>query len=761
MESIQRGFRGALAAVFAIGLAACGDGSNGADGGVDAFGQPCTYVFDCPAGYACVRGACVPGGDVGPWADVDADGDGDGDRDGDGGAADEGGADVEGGAADGDGDRDVDGGGDGEDGSDGGPDTCAPAGPEGPRGGGEPTCLFRPPPGEFHPALECAWRGSPYQPERNDVVMTPVVANLTDDNGDGCINTNDVPDIAFVSYDLEGAGCCNQPGTLRVVSGECLPDGTMFEHYSISSPVLSNSAGLAVGDIDGDGLPEIVAMQRTTGTVAFEHDGTVKWTNPDPRGADADGGGRDPYPSLADLDADGIGEVIVGRVVIDGATGRTRWRGSAGLGRNSFLGLMSTAADIDLDGRPEVIAGATAYRADGRVLWRYDYGDGGANDGFAAVANFDADPEAEIAIIRAANIGSAGSLFLLDHRGALLHRIPIPWDRTACASNEGGPPTIADFDGDGRPEVGVAASTRYTVFDLDCLGDPVPAGCADNGVLWAVPNNDCSSRTTGSAVFDFDGDGASEVVYNDERYFRIFRGADGSELVRIRNCSHTRVEYPVIADVDNDGNAEIVFIENGHDCAGEDVAGIQVWGDAADRWVPTRRIWNEHTYHITNVEEDGRLPVRERPNWLVAGFNNFRQNLPDFSPFAAPDLTVESVRADRTSCPDTLLVYARVCNRGDVRVGSGVRVRFYLGSEPSAATEMACSPVATAGVLHSDRCETLLCRWDDPPIEPEAGRITVCADDDDGDCAGAGANNECHEDNNSLVSPDLSCSPLG
>ena len=32
----------------------------------------------------------------------------------------------------------------------------------------------------------------------------------------------------------------------------------------------------------------------------------------------------------------------------------------------------------------------------------------------------------------------------------------------------GGPPTVADFDGDGAPEVGVADSASYSVFDLEC-----------------------------------------------------------------------------------------------------------------------------------------------------------------------------------------------------------------------------------------------------------------------------------------------------
>jgi hypothetical protein len=547
---------------------------------------------------------------------------------------------------------------------------------------------------------------------------------------------------------------------LRVVSGACNADGTMTEHFTVSSPVLSNSAGLAVGDIDGDGLPEIVAMKRTTGTAAFEHDGTLKWESADPQGADADGGGRDPYPSIADLDGDGIGEVIVGRVVLDGATGRTRWRGTGFVGRNSFLGLMSTVADVDLDGRPEVIAGATVYRGDGRIWWTYDYGDGGIHGGFSAVGSFDADPEGEIVVVRSPNIGGAGAVYFFEHDGGLIARVAIPWDTSACASNEGGPPTIADFDGDGRPEVGVAASTRYAVIDLDCLATPLPAGCASPGVLWAVPNNDCSSRTTGSSVFDFDGDGEAEVVYNDERYFRVFRGRDGTELMSVRNCSHTRVEYPVIADVDNDGNAEIVFVENSHNCTGEDVAGIQIWGDDADAWVPTRRIWNQHAYHITNIEEDGRLPVRERPNWRVPGFNNFRQNLPDFSPFAAPDLVVDWIRPDRSSCPDALRIQARVCNRGDVRVGAGVRVRFYVG-DPASGSEIACAPeVLTGGVLAPDRCETVVCRWVGAPAEPDTARVTACVDDLGG-CTGPGANNECDEDNNSLLSPDLSCSPLG
>jgi hypothetical protein len=37
-------------------------------------------------------------------------------------------------------------------------------------------------------------------------------------------------------------------------------------------------------------------------------------------------------------------------------------------------------------------------------------------------------------------------------------------------------------------------------------------------------------------------------------------------------------------------------------------------------------MWNQHTYHITNVNVDGSIPAIEQNNWQVSGFNNFRLN---------------------------------------------------------------------------------------------------------------------------------------
>ena len=49
---------------------------------------------------------------------------------------------------------------------------------------------------------------------------------------------------------------------------------------------------------------------------------------------------------------------------------------------------------------------------------------------------------------------------------------------------------------------------------------------------------------------------------------------------------------------------------------------VQVIRDETDRWVPARRVWNQHTYHVTNVREDGTIPTFEAPHWLE--LNTFR-----------------------------------------------------------------------------------------------------------------------------------------
>jgi hypothetical protein len=88
-------------------------------------------------------------------------------------------------------------------------------------------------------------------------------------------------------------------------------------------------------------------------------------------------------------------------------------------------------------------------------------------------------------------------------------------------------------------------------------------------------------------------------------------------------------DAPAVADVDHDGNAEIVVCSDR--MFGGTIAdtGIFVIEDANDTWVDTRRIWNQHSYHVTNVNDDSTIPAQETSSWQMV--NTYRQNASDLS----------------------------------------------------------------------------------------------------------------------------------
>lgn len=616
-------------------------------------------------------------------------------------------------------------------------------------------CEYVPPPGVLAPQVACRWFppvGDAFV-ESQEVVMTPAVMNMTDDNDDGKTDAQDIPDMVFTSFDREVDGCCTPNGVIRVVSGSCESDGTMRTIATLGAgdPFIDNSGGIALGNLHAasntaESAPEIVATMRV-GAVAYRRtndDGSTweeMWRNETlPSALHTRGGAQ---PSLADLDGDGSPEVIIGNVVLSGQTGLKIWDGletvgaTAGVGNNAFLGPVSTVADLDQDGSMEVIAGNTVYNgATGAEVWTFDYGLGNTDcsgnlacDGYNGIGNFDSDDEAEVVIVR------SGEVFVLNHDKSILHQVLLPKDD--CANNESGPPTIADFDGDGRAEIGTAGADFYIVVDFDCVGDPLPAECDSENILWKVANQDCSSRATGSSVFDFDGNGSAEVVYADETSFRVLAGSDGSEIYRDdTHLSNTRLEMPIVVDVDNDGKSEIIVPEpNSNDA---NLGGIEIWEDADNNWVRTRRVWNQHAYHVTNITEDGQVPSVEDPNWLHSRLNNFRQNVQPDGLFDAADLQI-SVTIGVCLPTAEQEVEITVTNNGALGVGAGVDVFVQIFD---GATLVDSGVVQTTIPLLPGQSEIIVYSF-----VPTTATVTVNASVDN-DGAGGSQYNECIEDNN-------------
>ncbi len=512
-------------------------------------------------------------------------------------------------------------------------------------------CALAPQTGQFYPEIQWHMDSFAEQGSSTSIMATPMVAHVTDDDGDGVFGSaGDVPDIAVITF-----GGAN---VLRVISG----DGSGV-HWSVWEDDPQGQSQPAIGDIDGDGAPEIVVATYGGRLVAYNHDGSTLWRSASFEigggffgdDDDVDFDGDCTAPAISDMDGDGRAEVIAGRVILDGPSGATLGVGDFGIGRQSGnVGTTSFAVDIDLDGEQELITGNAFYRMDGSLKNL----SGDIEDGYVAVGNLDGDDEGELVVVRSGEVT------------AYQHNFDRLWGPVALGSSQGGPPTIADFDGDGAAEIGVASASLYTVLDTD------------GSTLWSREVQDGTSGVTGSSVFDFEGDGIAEVVYADETRLWVFNGPDGAiKLESTDHTSNTWLENPTIADVDGDGHADIVLGHNAYQ--GEPVNnfyGLTVIADQGESWLGTRQIWNQHAYHITNISDDATVPADPEINWL--SYNNFRSgDLHAGQGSAATDLVPE-ILAVCEDCEDgRVYLWARARNEGAAATVPGVTLSVYSGAE--------------------------------------------------------------------------------
>jgi hypothetical protein len=542
-------------------------------------------------------------------------------------------------------------------------------------------CAFSPAPGSFAPTVEWQWSASTLASGYDDVMMTPVVGDL---GGDG------LAEVVLTSY---AGNNYSTTGALVILEGD--GSGELAAYTNIGGYAPNSSAGVALGDLTGDGTVEIITITTDYRVLAAHPDGSLAWVSDSYPGDLSIYG----YPAIGDLDADGSAEVVAGRVILD-SNGALVGKGAYGIGGSYSIPVI---ADLDMDGRQEVVVGNAAYKRDGTAKWSNSN-----PDAWSAVADFDGDGLGEVASV------SSGTVYLADTDGTPLWTATVP-------GGGGGPPTVADFDGDGSAEVGVAGASYYSVFDTN------------GAVLWSQPTTDASSSQTGSSVFDFEGDGAAEVVYADELTLWVYDGATGAvELQEDGHSSWTLFEYPVIADVDNDDEAEIVLASN--DSINPGWQGITVIGDASNSWAPSAPVWNQHAYSITNVDDDLGIPASPQMNWTT-GHNSFRAGgKRDVLGNPAPDLV--PVLSDTCACEgDSVTVQIQVENRGGVDVSDDLHVAVYSND---ALITVAGLPGGVAAGRASDGLPVTL------PLASLGKRITIVADDDG---TGAGVVTECDEDN--------------
>lgn len=560
-------------------------------------------------------------------------------------------------------------------------------------------CVPVPPEGGFQPVIE--WSYGPGRASR----ATVAVGDL---DGDG------LPEIV-----------ANLTGLLPTSNGDLVAihsDGS--EMWSVPDN-LGFGASPAIADLDGDGAPEIVVVreyQRSLFTkgdytaVAFDAFGAELWESEHYIGQDFD---YATAPAVADLDHDGSPEVVVGRVILR-ADGTTRGVGPYGHGSYGVAqigglaiseGGMPAIADLDLDGDEEVITGNAVYGPDGEVLWY----DPAQDDGMIGIANLDDDPFGEVVA------SSYDTVRAIDSDGHVMWG-PIHLDNANIVS----PAAIGDLDGDGKVEIVVAG------------GNQIVALHRDGTRMWSAPITDLSGAS-GASLFDFDGDGFPEVVYIDEIEMIAFDGRTGEQKFWTdEHSSDTMMDYPVIADVDADGRAEIVVGHVGWDYA------ISVYGDPVNAWAGTRTVWNQHAYSIANIGDD--LSVPELPAQGFATHNTWHAALPTTPEEGghATDLSAEILRVCDDGCAASGgTVFGRLVNRSDREAPAGIPIALYaVVDQVRVVLDVKTTPSPVPAGWTS---EQIAFDAASGPATRHADGIELVADDDG---TGAGLLLECDETDN-------------
>jgi hypothetical protein len=343
----------------------------------------------------------------------------------------------------------------------------------------------------------------------------------------GVFPTGSMPSVIALS-DLDGDGktdivLVNSTGNSLSVLANQSQIGGIKLGPAIQLPVGADPDAVAIGDLDGDGRPDIVAVNFNSGnqsTMSFylntSVDGVISFG---PRSDIATGQGSSGV-AIGDLNGDGRPDIIV-------ASGNSGWLSvflntSTGVGAVSFAPAVNYTAfnhsqsiaivDLDQDGRPDIVTAdfnntMTVYQnaSIGGVLTMvplpvYQY-DPETYPQYVSAGDLDGDGLPDVVMVNYGaktfslirNYSSGGNISLMDYNNVGAAVSPV---------------SFADINGDGKVDLvaGNVNNGAVSVFQ-NIVTSP--------GSLSVAPNVDFSlgaPATVFAAVGDLDGDGKPDII---------------------------------------------------------------------------------------------------------------------------------------------------------------------------------------------------------------------------------------------------------
>jgi uncharacterized repeat protein (TIGR01451 family) len=457
-------------------------------------------------------------------------------------------------------------------------------------------------------------------------------------------------------------------------------------------------------------------------------------------------------PIVADLDGNGTVEFVAGEKVID-------YNGNE-LGTLPFHSTpydisISYAADVDGDNLPEIINGSDVYKYANGTLTRTarcpSFPSG--IDGYNMSGDIDMDGNVDLVLTSA-----AGQYTVWTPK---TNTVMGSFSVTASFSSN---PFIGDIDGTVNPATGkkhpeicfIASANNY-LYAYAYTG----SGFVQK---WKMSHSDASGLT-GITLFDFNLDGAAELVYRDMTDLRIFDGS-GTEPVNnddpnvprvletIPCTSGTGIETPIVADVTGDGSADIIVTGGPNSGAGS----VYTFEGATSKWAAAPNVWNQQMYSPLFVNLNLTIPRRIESQTLafvqtctatpqtVHYYNGGPMQAPlisdlTYCPFElSPDVYV--VSGSLTIAGNSLTFSLTFGNMGRAKAPAGTPIRYYrtaIGTANVIATE-------TLGVdLEPGQTRTIVRTL---TLSPMPAQFYVRILDDGTNFPAAGAYSDCNLSNN-------------
>jgi MYXO-CTERM domain-containing protein len=385
---------------------------------------------------------------------------------------------------------------------------------------------------------------------------------------------------------------------------------------------------VAIGDIDGDGKPEVVAATWQGYVWAWHAGGGVVSGFPVELDRDTEAVAIDrrheledgfwASPVLADLDQDKVFEIVCA-----GMDAKLyAWKGTGA----RVEGFPVTVQDTTL---------APVQRQ--RIMTTPAAGD----------FNHDGVPDFVVGTNENVN-DQQGRLYIVDGRGtkapggAFLPGWPISVVSTrflpVVAQGLPNSPAIADLDGDKVPEV-LESGLASTLKMYNAQGKPYGVFLGNNSTKYGAKTDAHNMiefmMVANPAVADLDDDGTLDLLEGgagsdvalafasdaSRHDFEHHMGAWDSKTGKFKNGFPRVIEdwqffsTPAVADIDNDGRVEVIASSAGYFVHAWNVDGVEPKG-----WPKFTGMWNMSTPAVGDLDGDGKLEVVQhtRNGWLFA-----------------------------------------------------------------------------------------------------------------------------------------------